>query len=152
MKTKNISRRKFIKAAGFTLGGAALVVTGAGCGPVQNQDVPGPEQSAENSEIETPTFTFGKDQTANGQILVLYATHTGSTVGVSSAIGETLGTLGFSVDVKPVKENPSTIGYQAVVIGSAVNGGKWLPEAVAFVKITSRLSMNYRSRCSAYIL
>jgi menaquinone-dependent protoporphyrinogen oxidase len=38
------------------------------------------------------------------------------------------------VDVKPIKENPQVAGYQAVLIGSAVQNGNWLPEAVAFVK------------------
>ena len=70
----------------------------------------------------------------NQRILVTYATRTGSTVGVASAIGETLAARGYRVDVKPVNENPSLDDYQAVIMGSAVNGGQWLPEAVEFVK------------------
>lgn len=70
----------------------------------------------------------------NGHILVTYATRTGSTVGVASAIAETLGQRGFAVDVKPVKDNPSPAGYQAVLIGSAVNGANWLPEAIEYVR------------------
>jgi menaquinone-dependent protoporphyrinogen oxidase len=64
---------------------------------------------------------------------VSYATGTGSTVGVAESIGETLGGRGFAVDVKPMKERPSLDGYDAVILGSAVNGGRWLPEAEAFV-------------------
>lgn len=68
------------------------------------------------------------------QVLVGYASGKGSTVGVAEAIGKTLGERGFSVDVKPMKDRPSLDGYDAVVLGSAVNGGKWLPEAVSFVE------------------
>lgn len=67
------------------------------------------------------------------RVLVGYATGTGSTVGVAQKIGETLSGRGFEVDVKPMKDQPSLDGYAAVVLGSAVNGGRWLPEAAAFV-------------------
>lgn len=68
------------------------------------------------------------------RILVTYATRTGSTVGVAEMIGKTIAARGYAVDVKPVKEVVSTAVYQAVVIGSAINGAQWLPEAVDFVK------------------
>ena len=70
----------------------------------------------------------------NQRILVGYATRNGSTTGVAEKIGENLGERGYSVDVAPLKERPSLEGYDAVVLGSAVNGAKWLPEAVAFVE------------------
>lgn len=65
----------------------------------------------------------------NRRILVGYATRNGSTTGVAEKIGETLGERGYSVDVVPLKERSSPEGYDAVVLGSAVNGGQWLPEA-----------------------
>lgn len=68
------------------------------------------------------------------RVLVGYATGTGSTTGVAEAIGKTLGERGFSVDVKPMKQRPSVQGYDAVVLGSAINGGQWLPEAIAFLE------------------
>jgi menaquinone-dependent protoporphyrinogen oxidase len=70
----------------------------------------------------------------NSSILVAYATRTGSTVGVAAAIAETLAGKGARVDVRPVNEKPNLEGYSAVVLGSAVNGARWLPEAVQFVK------------------
>ncbi len=68
------------------------------------------------------------------RVLVGYATKNGSTVGVAEKIGETLGAQGYSVDVKPMTDRPSLAGYDAVVLGSAVNGAQWLPEAVDFVR------------------
>lgn len=70
----------------------------------------------------------------NTRVLVGYATKNGSTVGVAEKIGETLGALGHVADVKPMAEQPSLVGYDAVVLGSAINGGQWLPEAVDFVR------------------
>ena len=70
----------------------------------------------------------------NNHILVTCASALGSTAGVAAEIGKTLGARGLHVDVKPVEQNPSLDGYQAVLIGSAVHHGNWLPEAVEFVK------------------
>ena len=70
----------------------------------------------------------------NQKILVAYATRAGSTVEVATAIAESLSQRGYSVDVRPIKENPRLNGNQAVVLGSAIRMGNWLPEAVAFVK------------------
>ncbi len=68
------------------------------------------------------------------KILVAYATRAGSTGEVAAAIGETLKALGHEVDVLPLKNVTSLAGYGAVVIGSAVRFGSWLPEAVKFVE------------------
>jgi menaquinone-dependent protoporphyrinogen oxidase len=84
--------------------------------------------------MDTPEFTFGKENPMSQRWLVAYATSAGSTIGVAAAIGETLGARGFAVDVKPIKSNSKIDDYQAVVIGSAVHGGRWLPEAITFVR------------------
>ncbi len=68
------------------------------------------------------------------RVLLAYASYAGSTIDVAVAIGETLSENGFYVDIKPVNENPPLDGYHAVLIGSAVQHAKWLPEAVDFVK------------------
>lgn len=70
----------------------------------------------------------------NGRVLVGYATKDGATIGVAEKIGEVLGQRGFAVDVRPVREEPSLTEYAAVVLGSAINGGKWLPEAAKFLQ------------------
>lgn len=70
----------------------------------------------------------------NKRILVAYATRAGSTAEVAAEVGSTLSQRGFLVDVKPVKEVQALEGYQAIVLGSAVRMGNWLPEMVDFVK------------------
>ncbi len=70
----------------------------------------------------------------NKRILVTYATRAGSTVEVAATIGESLAQRGFAVEVIPVKENPNPADYQAVILGSAIRMGNWLPEMVEFVK------------------
>lgn len=130
---KSLSRRDFLKAAGVTLGAAALSGVATACSD-PSQTASEPQTSAAETEVETPSFTFGEELDMNQRVLVAYATRTGSTVGVASAIGETLGKRTFSVDVKPFKDAPSPEGYAAVVLGSAINGAQWLPEAVEYVK------------------
>ncbi len=70
----------------------------------------------------------------SNKILVTYASQTGSTAGVAEAIGKTLAEAGASVDVRPMKEVQDLAAYQAVVAGSAIHGGQWLPEAMQFLR------------------
>lgn len=67
-------------------------------------------------------------------ILVTYATRAGSTYEVAVRVAEVLGTQGTAVDVKPVAAVHELQDYKAVVVGSAIRMGHWLPEAVEFVK------------------
>ena len=71
------------------------------------------------------------------KILVTYATRAGSTAEVAEAIGKTLAAKGVTVDVLPIKKVTDLTSYQAVVIGSAVRFGQWLPEAVKFVELNN---------------
>jgi menaquinone-dependent protoporphyrinogen oxidase len=68
------------------------------------------------------------------RILVAYASHRGSTAEVAAEIGVILRMRGYAVNLASVTNNPSIEGCAAVLIGSAVNGGAWLPEAVDFVR------------------
>jgi menaquinone-dependent protoporphyrinogen oxidase len=72
-------------------------------------------------------------KTMNNKILVAYASRTGWTVGVAEAIGRTLAENGASVDVLPMRDVKDLSAYQAVVAGSGINGGAWLPEAMHFM-------------------
>ena len=69
------------------------------------------------------------------KILVTYASNTGWTVGVAEAIGKTLVESDAKVDVLPMRAVKDLSPYDAVVAGSAINGGAWLPEAVQFVRV-----------------
>jgi menaquinone-dependent protoporphyrinogen oxidase len=53
---------------------------------------------------------------------------------VAQTIGKGLADKGVSVDVLPVRAVKSLDGYRAVIIGSGIRMGNWLPEAVEFVK------------------
>jgi len=83
---------------------------------------------------QAPSSTFEGESDMGKRVLVGYATRTGSTTGVAEAIGATLAERGYAVDVKPLKEKPALEDYAAVVLGSAVNGGAWLPEAVRYAE------------------
>jgi menaquinone-dependent protoporphyrinogen oxidase len=120
--SKKLSRRDFLKFAGVTLATTTITCSGLGYAATR---VP---------EVDTPEHVFGKDDAMNNRVLVTYATRAGSTSEIAAAIGESLSQRGLSVDVKPVKGNPSLNGYQAIIMGSAIRMGNWLPEAVDFVK------------------
>lgn len=122
MTRQPLSRRDFLKLSGLALGASALACSGLGY--LANQ----------TPAFETIDATFGKDNPMNQRILVTYATKVGSTVEVAAAIAETLAGRGYSADVRPVKEKPALDGYTAVVMGSAIRIGSWLPEALAFVR------------------
>jgi menaquinone-dependent protoporphyrinogen oxidase len=59
---------------------------------------------------------------------------TGSTKGVSEAIGKTLSDLGESVDVIPMRDVKDLSFYKAVIAGSGIHAAKWLPEATDFIQ------------------
>jgi menaquinone-dependent protoporphyrinogen IX oxidase len=66
-------------------------------------------------------------------VLVGYATDHGSTRGIAGRIGEGLRAHGVAVDVQPMTEVDDVGRYDAVVLGSAIHGGKWLLDGTKFV-------------------
>ncbi len=73
------------------------------------------------------------------KILVVYASRSGYTAGIAEAIGKTLSAHSIPADVRPVSDflGPSAASlkdYRAVVAGSAIQGQKWLPEAMQFLE------------------
>jgi len=122
MTPKNLTRRDFLKLSGLAL--ATSLVACSGLGYVATQAPPS----------SLPELNFRKENRMNKSILIAYATRAGSTAEIAAALGETLAERGFSVEVKPVKKVSSLDGYQAVILGSAIRMGNWLPEMVKFIQ------------------
>jgi menaquinone-dependent protoporphyrinogen oxidase len=110
------------------------------------------------SETRQPAVKIGesgteKDRKMDNRILIAYGTRCGSTGGVAESIGQALSATGAAVDVHPVKDVNDLSPYQAVIVGSAIRMGKWLPEAVEFVKThqdrLSRVPVAYFAVCLA---
>ena len=53
---------------------------------------------------------------------------------MAEAIGNTFAENGAKVDVLPMRNVKDLSPYYAVVAGSALNGGAWLPEAMQFMR------------------
>jgi len=70
----------------------------------------------------------------NDRILIAFATRAGSTAEVAEAIGKALSDSGAAVDVCPVKDIHNLSPYRAIVVGSPIRMGRWLPEALTFLK------------------
>jgi menaquinone-dependent protoporphyrinogen oxidase len=66
-------------------------------------------------------------------VLVSYATEHGATGSIAARITIRLQGAGLTVDLRPVAEAASLDGYDAVVLGSAIHNGGWLPQADALV-------------------
>ena len=68
------------------------------------------------------------------KILVASASKHASTFGIAEAIAAELRMMRYEVDVAPVDNVLGVRRYDAVILGSAVYMGKWLPEATAFIE------------------
>jgi menaquinone-dependent protoporphyrinogen oxidase len=68
------------------------------------------------------------------KILIAVASRHGSTYEIAEAIAEELRTAGHAVAVQNVEEIPAAGRYEAIIIGSAVYVGDWLPEAQRYVE------------------
>ncbi len=117
MHTERLERREFFKKAGIAAAASALVSDGfhvprlsaSGAGTADNEEIP-------------------------KKVLIAYASRAGSTAEVAEAIGQVLRGRGISADVVPAGQVAGVSTYRAVIIGSAIRMGKWLPEAARFVE------------------
>lgn len=115
-----ITRRTFLKFG--CLGTTAIGMAACGLTAL----------SPELAPLELENYTYGENS-MNPKILIAYASYAGSTMGIASDIGKTISKTGYEVVVRPVTESPDVDGYDVVLIGSAVQNGTWLPDALAFI-------------------
>ncbi len=95
----------------------------------------------------------GSKKKVGQKILVAYASESGTTAEVAEAIGEVLCQEGNTVETKWVKNVNDLNNYDAVIIGSAIQYDRWMPEATEFVtanqNILSKLPVAYFFTCLA---
>jgi menaquinone-dependent protoporphyrinogen oxidase len=115
------SRRNFLKVSSIVCGATILACGGS---TVAATKAP---------KITFPANHYGDNQMAK-RILIAYASKCGSTAEIADSMGKTLSGNGYSVDVLPVKMVTSLDGYDAVLAGSAIRVGAWLPEALELLK------------------
>jgi len=68
------------------------------------------------------------------KVLIAVASKHGSTREIAAAIAATLRTHSLEVDLRTAADVDDVAGYDAVIIGSAIYAGQWLPEAKRFAK------------------
>ena len=66
--------------------------------------------------------------------LIVVASRHGSTTGIAEVLAQELREAGQTVDLRIVADNPSIENYEAVIVGSAVYMGRWLPQARRFIE------------------
>lgn len=121
MSEKKVSRREFLKIAGIGLAATAFTCSGLGYAATRQP------------QLDLPEINLEKEN-AMKKILVTYSTRAGSTAEIAATIGQTLSQRGYSVDIFPVKKQPNPADYDAVILGSPIRMGSWLPEVIAFIK------------------
>ena len=135
-----ITRRWFLMLAGGAVGASALC-----CGGLATLGLRQPA-------VEYIESSCGKEENVGDKILVAYASRAGSTGEVAEAIGQVLCDGGAAVDVRLAKEVTDLSPYRAVVVGSGIRVGKWLPEAVEFVERHRELLSRMPVACFAVCL
>ena len=68
------------------------------------------------------------------KVFVGYATAHGATQGIAERIAEGLRMSSLDVEVAPMSAVGGLSGYDAVVLGSAIHAGNWLPDGHQFVE------------------
>ncbi|MCP4610447.1 MAG: hypothetical protein GY845_17200, partial [Planctomycetes bacterium] len=110
-------------------------------------------QTSEAANVQFPETSCGSKNKGGHKILIAYASESGTTAEVAEAIGEVLCQEGNTVETKWVKNVNDLNNYDAVIIGSAIQYNKWMPEATEFVtanqNILSKLPVAYFFTCLA---
>lgn len=114
-----ISRRRFL-----ALGAGATALACGGLGAVGTRP----------PTVELVESSCGTGNGAQERVLVAYASQCGSTGEIAEAIAQVLCAAGAAVDVRPAQHVSDLSPYRAVVVGSAIQSSKWLPQATDLVE------------------
>ncbi len=68
------------------------------------------------------------------RVLVAFASQGGSTAEIAQTVGIVLLEAGCDIDVRPARQVDRLTGFTAVVVGSGLYHGAWLPEAFKFLQ------------------
>lgn len=131
---RSLTRRDFLKLGGGSAVAVTLACAGLGMLATMSPDI-------SLVDIQSTETLSAK------RILIAYATRAGATVQVAQTIGEALAATGAAVDVRPITRVNDLKGYTAMVIGSAIRMGKWLPEATDFVKSSQSILATMPTAC-----
>jgi menaquinone-dependent protoporphyrinogen oxidase len=120
--TPTPTRRGALRKLGWGLGGLAVLATGF-----------------VGRALQRPSWESLPSSCAGGhamkqRVLVAYASRAGSTAQIAQAIGQQLCAMGWDADVQEVQAVRNLDDFQAVVLGSAIRYGQWLPEMSKFVQ------------------
>ncbi len=123
-----MNRRQFLKTAGIATGALVLACGGLGIAATIPPQIDFVEKHIEG-DVKMK------------KVLVTYASKAGSTSEVAAAIADVLSKSGADVTVERIKNVKDISAYQAVVVGSLIRMGRWVPEAKNFLeKNTAALS------------
>jgi menaquinone-dependent protoporphyrinogen oxidase len=140
---KDRTRREFIIDSAKITGAAIGAVT-LGCEFLL-------PQVSEAADVKFPESNCGVKNENRQNVLIAYASQCGSTGEVAEEIGEVLCQGGAKVETKWVKTVKDLNGYDAIIIGSAIQKSRWMPEATEFVTtnqtILSKLPVAFFLTC-----
>ena len=142
---KKTTRREFLVDSAVMIGGTLGTVAFA-------NGLPFPK-TGHAATVHFPESSCGNENKVNQKVLVAYASRCGSTGGVAEAIGEVLCENGTAADVRLVENVNDVASYSAIIVGSAIQKGKWLSEAMGFVEknqaVLRRMPVAYFLTCLA---
>ena len=81
------------------------------------------------------------------KILVVYASRGGSTQAVAQTIAATLNQQDLQADMRFLRDVTDLRTYDVVVLGAPIRMGKWVPEAVQFVKTHQKTLQQKQFAC-----
>ena len=90
--------------------------------------------SATDTPVPSPDAGTCGDRPPRARVLVAFASQGGSTAEIAQAVGIALLEAGCDVDVRPARQVESVAGFTAIIVGSGLYHGVWLPEAFKFLQ------------------